>query len=481
MNLTRAQVFLALLLLITGCASTHGLKPSATLYTPEQLSATQTFADANVRADAWPSSEWWLTLADPQLDQLIREGLRDSPSLAVAAARTRAALAEAGFSDAARVPQLSALGDVTRAHFSADGFVPPPYAGATADLSTLQASLSWSVDFWGEQRAAYQNALGLAQANAVDAQAAKLALSSSIASAYIELQHNYLLLDVAQATLAQREQVTSLTRDRNAAGLDSRLELKQTEQTLPATREVVIQLQETIERTRHELAALLGAGPDRGLAIERPSATALAQPALPSQLPSELLGRRPDLQAQRLRVTAAAEAIKVRQAAFYPNVDLIAFAGFQRLGPGALLNAGERQIGAGPALTLPLFDAGRRRAQLSGADAAYDVAVEQYNQALADALRDVADELSATHSIAAQQVEQQQALAAAQEAYDLAVLRYREGIGNYLQVLVTEDPLLTQRQLAADLQARSLQVAVGLARALGGGTAPAPALIAKNP
>jgi NodT family efflux transporter outer membrane factor (OMF) lipoprotein len=481
MNLTRAQVFLSLLVLITGCASTHGLKPVAVLHAPEQLAATQTFAAAPVRTDAWPSSAWWLSLSDPQLDKLIREGLSQSPSLAVAAARTRAALAEAGFSDASRVPQLSGLADATRAHFSGEGFVPPPYAGNTANLNTLQASLSWEVDFWGQQRAAYQNALGLAQASAVDAEAARLALSSSIASAYIELQHNYLLLDVAQATLAQREQVTSLTRDRTAAGLDSRLELKQTEQTLPATREVVIQLQENIEHTRHELAALLGAGPDRGLSIARPSAVALLDPALPSQLPAELLGRRPDLQAQRLRVGAAAQAIKVRQAAFYPNVDLIAFAGFQRLGPGALLDAGERQYGAGPALTLPLFDAGRRRAQLSAADAAYDVAVEQYNQALADALRDVADQLSATRSIEAQRVEQQQALAAAQEAYDLAVLRYREGVGNYLQVLVTEEPLLTQRQLSADLQARGLQVAVSLARALGGGTtAPVP-LLAKIP
>jgi outer membrane protein TolC len=139
-----------------------------------------------------------------------------------------------------------------------------------------------------------------------------------------------------------------------------------------------------------------------------------------------------------------------------------------------LLNSGERQIGAGPALTLPLFDAGQRRAQLSGADAAYDAAVDQYNQALADALRDVADQLSATRSIAAQRAEQRLALASAQEAYDLAVLRYREGVGNYLQVLVTEDPLLAQRQLAADLQARSLHVAVDLARALGGGFTPAP-------
>lgn len=474
MNLTRAQVFLSLLLLITGCASTHGLKPVATLRSPEQLQAAQTFGTAAVRTDAWPVASWWQALADPQLDALISEGLKDSPTLEVAAARTRAALAEAGIGDAERLPQLSGLGDVTRAHFSGNGFIPPPYAGTTQDLDTLQASLSWHVDLWGGGRAQFNSALDLAKASAIDADAARLTLSSSIASTYIELQHDYLLLDVAQATLAQREQVTSLTRDRNAAGLDSRLELKQTEETLPATREAVIQLQENIEHTRHALAALLGAGPDRGLSIERPGASALVDPALPSQLPAELLGRRPDLEAQRLRVGAAAEAIKVRKAAFYPNVDLIAFAGFQRLGPGALLNSGERQIGAGPALTLPLFDAGERRARLSGADAAYDAAVAQYNQSLADALRDVADQISATHSVSAQRSEQQLALASAQEAYDLAVLRYREGVGNYLQVLVTEEPLLAQRQLAADLQARSLHVAVDLARALGGGALPAP-------
>ncbi len=307
----------------------------------------------------------------------------------------------------------------------------------------------------------------------MDQAAARVALSSTIAHAYIQLQHAYLLLDVANATLAQREQITALTRDRNAAGLDSRLEVRQTEEALPATREQVIQLRETIELTRHQLAALVGAGPDRGLLITRPAATALTAPALPSRLPSELLGRRPDLTAQRLRVLAAADAIKVRQADFYPNVDLLAFAGFQRLGPGSLINAGDRQPGVGPALSLPLFDAGRRRAALAGADAAFDASVEQYNQALADALRDVADVVSSLQSVAAQRAEQQEALRIAREAYDLAVLRYREGIGNYLQVLSTEDQLLTQQRLEADLRARLLDLSVSLSQALGGGFTPA--------
>jgi len=459
----------ALGVLLSGCASTHGLKPAATLHTANGLAAETTFADATLRNDAWPRRDWWREFADPQLDQLIGEGLRDSPSLKIAAARTRAALAEAGVSAAARAPQVTLSADATRERLSDNGIFPPPFAGSTSTLSDLQTSLSWEVDFWGKRRAAYQSALGLARASAVDAEAARLALSTSIAHAYIQLQHDYLLLDVADETLKQREHIMALTRDRNAAGLDSRLEVKQTEEAVPAAREQIIQLQESIELTRHELAALVGAGPDRGATITRPAASALADPALPTRLPSDLLGRRPDLLAERLRAAAAADTIKVRQADFYPNVDLIAFAGFQRLGPGALVSAGERQAGIGPALDLPLFDAGRRRAQLTGADAAYDVAVEEYNQGLADALREVADQLSSLRSVAAQRVEQQQSLDAASKAYDLAVLRYREGIGNYLQVLATEDRLLAQQRLDADLRARRLDLSVGLVGALGGG------------
>jgi NodT family efflux transporter outer membrane factor (OMF) lipoprotein len=455
--------------LLTGCASMHGMKPEATRGDADQLATQQTFADVTLRDGAWPARDWWTALSDPQLDRLIREGLRDGPSLKIAAARTREALAAAGVSSAARMPQLGLAADATRERLSDEGIFPPPFAGSTSTLSNLQMSLSWEVDFWGKQRAAYQSALGLARASAVDADAARLALSTSIAHAYIQLQRSYLLLDVADSTLKQREQITALTRDRNAAGLDSSLELKQTEEAIPAAREQIIQLQASIELTRHQLAALVGAGPDLGAGIARPAATALAEPSLPSRLPSELLGRRPDLIAQRLRVAAAAQTIKARQADFYPNVNLVAFVGYQRLGPGALISAGERQTGAGPALDLPLFDAGRRRAQLAGADAAYDVAVEEYNQTLADALRDVADQLSLLRSVAAQRTEQQQALEIAGKAYDLAVLRYREGVGNYLQVLATLDQLLAQQRLEAQLRAQRLDLSVALIAALGGG------------
>ncbi len=131
-------------------------------------------------------------------------------------------------------------------------------------------------------------------------------------------------------------------------------------------------------------------------------------------------------------------------------------------------------IGAGPAVTLPIFDAGRLRANLAGKDADYDIAVEQYNQTLADAMRDVVDQLASFRSVDEQRAQQRLALATARQAYDLALLRYREGLGNYLQVLSAEQPLLEQQRLDADLHARELDVSIGLIRALGGGYQPTP-------
>ncbi|HEY6482144.1 MAG TPA: efflux transporter outer membrane subunit [Steroidobacteraceae bacterium] len=455
--------------ILSGCASTHGLAPRATLDSPAAFAATNTVAAARVSPDAWPHSDWWTRFGDPQLNQLIAEALATSPSLRVAEARTRAALAQAQVEDSSRYPQLSAEGSSTRARFAGNSLVPPPYAGSWGTFSQIQANLSWEVDFWGKNASAYQRALGEARASALDTQAARLALSASIAQTYVELERAYLQLDVAQATLAQREQIFSLTKDRNAAGIDSRLELRQAQSALPAAREQIAQWQERIELTRNQLAALLGKGPDRGQAISRPSADALTALALPSRLPAELLGRRPDILAQRWRVEAAAHGIDNAKAQFYPDVNLLLFAGLQNLGPAGLFTAASREYGAGPAVTLPLFNAGRLRGNLAERNSDYDVAVEQYNQTMADALRDVVDQLASERSIAAQRAQQREGLQTAQDAYDLATLRYREGVGNYLQVLTTESQLLAQRSLDADLRARSLDVSINLARSLGGG------------
>ncbi|TMG85976.1 MAG: efflux transporter outer membrane subunit [Betaproteobacteria bacterium] len=469
---TRALFMMSALSLATlaaGCASTNGLSTQASLRDANALAAQKSLSGTAVAPATWPRSDWWTSLGDREIDGLIDEALAGSPTLKIAAARARKALAFVDTSKAALYPRVDASYEATRERFPEHGLVPPPAAGSWSTVHQLQATLNWELDFWGKNRAAYESALGQARAAEVDAYAARLALSANIAQAYVQLQRAYLQLDIARTTLQEREQIFALTRDRNAAGVDSRLELKQAESALPATREQIAQLEETIALTRNQLAALLGQGPDRGLAIARPDAHAFGTVALPASVPAELLGRRPDLIAQRARVEAAHKDIDVAKAEFYPNVNLIAFVGLQSLGSAGFLSAASRTLGVGPAVSLPIFDAGRLRGNLAGKNADYDVAVEEYNQTLADALRDVVDRLASFRSVAEQREHQVQALSTAQEAYDLALLRYREGVGNYLQVLSAEQPLLAQQSLDADLKSRELSLSIDLARALGGG------------
>jgi len=189
-------------------------------------------------------------------------------------------------------------------------------------------------------------------------------------------------------------------------------------------------------------------------------------------VPADLLGRRADIMAARWRVEAAGQDVRNAKAQFYPNVNLTAFAGFSSIGLDNLLKAGSLQWGIGPALRLPIFEGGKLRGNLRGKNADLDAAVESYNGAVIDAVREVADQLASIQSLAIQQREQAAAQEAAEGAYDIAVQRYRAGLGNYLNVLTAESSVLTQRRQQVDLAARALDVQAQLARALGGGYVP---------
>lgn len=221
--------------------------------------------------------------------------------------------------------------------------------------------------------------------------------------------------------------------------------------------------------TRNQIAALLGQGPDRGRQIPRPTLLPSADVTLPDQLPLALLGRRPDIVASRWSVEAAQGETASAKAAFYPNINLTAFAGLSSLGLSSLLESGSRIVGVGPAISLPLFDGGRLRAQLKGKFAAYDGAVATYNQTLTAALQEVADQVQSLHAIEAQIRHQQSAAQAAAHALQLAQQRQQVGTANLLHVLNAESAWLTQRKLELDAQMRRADIRLGLIKALGGG------------
>jgi NodT family efflux transporter outer membrane factor (OMF) lipoprotein len=456
--------------LLAGCASMGDRIAHSRPENVDGLQAHRTLAPAKLAEARWPATDWWKDLGDPQLDKLEAETLAGSPTLKMAKARVDKARALAGMAKSTLAPQVNANFQATYQRFSEHGVVPPPVAGSWRAQGQLALDAGYEFDFWGRHRAQLDAALGHVAAAKVDAFATRLLLSVQVARTYVELSRLYDQRDIAEATFTQRRKIYDLTRRRVAAGIDSRVELKQAEGALPASREAIAALNEAISRTRHQLAALLGQGPDRGLQIHRPALPGTNDAiALPSRLPAELLGRRPDVVAGRWRVEAAAQNIKTATASFYPNVDLLAYAGLQSLGLGHLLTLGSGIGGVGPAVTLPVFEGGRLRAQLVSTDANYNLAVERYNRILVEALHDIGDQIAAARSVKTQISAQRSACADAREAYKLARQRYGAGIGSYLSVLSAEAAVLQQRHLAVDLRARRLENNIDLVRALGGG------------
>ena len=189
-------------------------------------------------------------------------------------------------------------------------------------------------------------------------------------------------------------------------------------------------------------------------------------------IPADLLGRRADIAAARWRVQASSSDVANAKTQFYPNINLVAFAGFSSIGLGRLLDSGSQQWGVGPALRLPIFDAGRLRANLKAKSADVDAAIESYNATVIEAMRDVADQSQGLQATARQQREQAQALHAAEGAYAIAERRWRAGLATYLQVLATESAVLTQRRQQVDLAAQAYSSQIALAQAMGGGWQP---------
>jgi NodT family efflux transporter outer membrane factor (OMF) lipoprotein len=452
---------LAAAVALAGCADMAGIQAHSTLRSAESV-ALPAAAPAFV-----PASEWWRDFGDENLNRLIAQALQDNPGLKIAQARLVRAQASAEGARAATLPQAAGQLDLQRERFTEHGLFPPPLAGAIVNTGTLQINAGWELDFFGKNRAALDASLSAADAAQADAQAARVLLASNVARAYFQLARIQDQLAVAQRTLAQREEALRLVQGRVQAGLDSQLELRQSEGALPEARQQIEALRELDEIARHAIAALTGQGNRPVDAM--PSIAAAKAIALPSQLPADLLGQRPDIAAARLRVESAGYVVQNAKALFYPNVNLVAFAGLSSIGLDRLLDVGSRQWGVGPAIRLPIFEGGRLRANLRGSAADLDAAVESYNAAVLDAVRDAADQIASLQSISRQQTEQRDAQAAAEAAYQIALQRYQAGLGTYLNVLSAETTVLNQRRLGVDLAARALDTQVALIRALGGG------------
>ena len=418
---------------------------------------------------AWPDLTWPTRFGGAPLQALVDEALAGNPSLQVAASRVAAAQAAADVTAGGAQPTIGAAFSATRQRYPENGIIPPPLAGKYATDSQLSVNFRYDFDFWGRNGAALRTALSQGKLSKAEHYNARLILATAVTRAWLQLGRNTAQADLVARQLQTRESLDRLTRQRFAAGLDTQSDNQLSLQQAAGLRAEVAQWQEALALSRNQLAALLGRGPDRGLTIPAP---ALPQPAgtlLPDGLPLTLLGRRPDLVAARWRVEAAQGQIDYAKAQFYPNVDIMAFAGLSSLGLSNLLQAGSRVVGIGPAIRLPIFDTGTLRAQLSGQVAGYDGAVASYDQSLIEALHEVADGVQSLRAAEVQVSNLEQASQASAQSLTLAQQRRRVGTINQLQLLTVQAAQLAQQRITLDAQARRLDLRVGLIKALGGG------------
>jgi len=466
----RSVLLITLSTLLGACASPAGLAPRLQATEPASLATARSLGTPG---QDWPVTRWWTTYGDPQLDRLVDRALRDNPGLALAQARIDKARAQAGTLAAIDGPQVSANAESSRQRLSGNYIYPPSLAGGYTSINRAALDFSLELDLWGRNRAALDAALGRGRAAEAEAAGTRLALAGAVTQAYLQFDRLHHLRDVAEATVRQREKLQALVRLRHKAGLDSSAEILQAAGSIAAAQAERRALDTQLDAVRHQLAALVGEGPDAGLTLTPPALSPDAASRLPDSLPADLLGHRPDVVAQRWRVEASQRDSDAARAEFYPNINLNGFIGLQSLGLSNLAEGGSRILGAGPALHLPVFDSGRLRAGLAGRHADQDAAIAQYNATLLGALQEVADALTGWRGAAAEAHAQQQALKRYEEAWQLTETRYRAGLTPYTAVLAAETPLLAQRRLNAELRSRQLEASAALARALGGSAQPA--------
>ncbi len=457
--------------LLGACAGLPGVHALTQVRSSESFETTK-----SLRSDggAWPESDWISQIGGAQLARLSREALAANPDFLATRFRIAAAVAQAEGAHAALLPTLQANGSVSRGYQDQNLNLPTP-VGPTPETDgwsnqlTGLLGLNYELDLWGKNRAALAQAVSQSKAAIAEGEQARLSLLVALAMSYTQLALQYETRDAVGSVLEQRQRQMKLAQARLDAGLDSPSEANDAGARVSLLRLQLQQIDERIELLRHQLGALLGKGPDRGMAIPRPRLAPLAPLAVPEQLPLHLLGRRPDVVAARWRVEAAARGVDVAKARFYPDINLSALAGYASFSLSNLGKSTLEGFTAGPAINLPIFEGGRLRANLNAQLAQYDASVAAYNGILNTALNDAADQITSLRAVDQQLHTQSDATDSSERGLELTRKRHSAGLLSDQMLASAELELLNARQRSIELQSRRRSLQIGLIRALGGG------------
>jgi multidrug efflux system outer membrane protein len=433
---------------------------------------------APVDAARLPAS-WWTVFGDATLDTLEQRALRDNPGVNASAQRLLQAQAQLGVVRAGQAPAVSVGASVANSRSSTRTAQGMAFGGRPikGNNYTVGSSLSYELDLWGRVRRVVEAADAQALAAQDDRDGVILLLSGQVATTYWQLRGMDAELAILKNALATRREAQELVEARFDAGLSNELDVSRTRIERANAEADLHEVQRQRNLLEHALAILVGASPSAPLIAAAPGALLPQPPAIPVGLPASLLGQRPDLAASVAGLKAANAQVGVAQGAFYPSLSLTGNFGFASENLRDLADGGARQFSVGPlALSLPLFDGGRNKANLALAKARYEEAVANHEGRLLTALREVEDALSDVQERQQQGDVQAQAQQAAARALLVAQARYERGVSTYLDVTDAQRSALAADRAAAQIRTQRLLAAVAVARALGGGWAQQPAL-----
>jgi NodT family efflux transporter outer membrane factor (OMF) lipoprotein len=464
---------LLLCVILVSCAPLPAKSPPPVVAKPElQQTLNAVAGDPAFGHATLPARAWWSEFNDKKLDALVETAIQGSPTLATAQARIDQARQSARLVELETGFRFSSDALVARQHISENGLFPPPLGGATLNEGDISVGASYTLDWWGKNRALLQSAVGERRAAEAERGAAELTLAGEVADAYFNWQDVAARMKLTQQAVDKRRTELQLAGARLKRGIDSALVASQMEVLLVQEQDNLKDLETQSRVLRNRISALTGNGPDWGARLEEPALTPGTVFPLPQKLPLDSLAHRPDLVALKWRIDSAASQIEGAQADFYPNVDLNLLLGLQSLDLDNWLKAKSWYGSFGPAVHIPLFNVRTLRSNLGMREAEYAEAAAQYNQTLIMAASQVADALTRVSTLDARERLQHSATISAERSQHLQAERFKSGLSDRLPVLDGEIAALAQHARESKLQADRKRAMATLFVALGGGYEP---------
>jgi multidrug efflux system outer membrane protein len=464
-----ASFLFLLVVLLAGCAVGPNYKRPV-VDTPGAFRTAASDTNAQSGVSSFGDLGWWDAYNDPQLTAYIAEALTNSWDIKIAVARVLQAEAAARITRSQFFPTFNAVGDVVTSRLAENGAtrVPKGVDPQREYGDALLAMPAYEIDLWGRIRRANEAARARLLATVEAQRTVRQTLVAQVATAYLELLELDLELEIDVRSYGARTNSLELTRARQQGGVASMQDVYQAQILVSTADAAIADTHRRIEQQENLLSILLGRNPgdiQRGTALV--SKTVRAE--VPAGLPSSLLERRPDLRAVEQDLVAANADIGQAKAAFYPQITLTGFFGFQSVALSDLFTSAARTWQFGPAVTMPLFTGGRLRGELKLAEARFQESLARYQQTVQNAFREVSDGLIAYQRTREFRQKQEERTQAHRNATDMANVRYEGGVTSYLEVLYNEQELFNAELGLAQARRNEFLSVIQLYRALGGG------------